>query len=195
MNQIWRSCSLFVLLFGMLGITNSGSIANGQEARLAKPAEAFIQKHCFEGHGNGALQSAAIKSASEGPRLRRLSHSAMDRAAQDLLGTDLKLSQNLPADPAVSGFDNFSSTMVHSKDFMDTLQKNAREIAENVVTERRDPRQKYLFTGKRLVGGRKTERSGKRVVLFGSLLRPYTAWPHKFEARYSGRYNVADRQA
>ncbi|MEM9411678.1 MAG: DUF1592 domain-containing protein [Planctomycetota bacterium] len=139
---------------------------------------------------NSALQSAAIKAANSGPRLRRLSRSAMDHAAQDLMGTDLRLSEGLPEDPTVSGFDNFSSTMVHSKEFIEALQKNARAIAENVITKRRDPRKKSLYTGKKIVGGRSTERSGRTVVLYGSQFRNFTAWPQNFEAPYSGRYRV-----
>ncbi len=137
-----------------------------------------------------ALHSAAIKSASEGPRLRRLSHSAMDHAVHDLMGTDLTLSEGLPSDPAVAGFDNLSSTMVHSKEFIEVLQKNARAVAENVVTDRKDPRRKSSYTGKRIMSGKETVRSGNKVVLFGSQFREFTAWPRRFEASYSGRYRV-----
>jgi hypothetical protein len=139
---------------------------------------------------NDALQSAAIKSASNGPKLRRLSHTALDNAVKDLTGTDLKLSEGLPSDPEVAGFDNLSSTMVHSKEFIDVLQKNARAIAENVVTNRKDPRRKSTYTGKRIMGGKETVRSSNKTVLYGSLFREFTAWPRRYEAPYSGRCRV-----
>ena len=143
---------------------------------------------------DGALRSVAQRSASEGPRLRRLSHSALDRAVFDLLGSDLRLSEGLPADPEVAGFDNLSSTVVHSKEFIDAIQRNARKIAKTVMTNRKDPRRKLTFSGKRLVSGENVLRSNKGVaVLYGSMFRDYTTWPKKFEAPYPGRYRVTVR--
>ncbi len=243
--------NLAVIVWQVLGVFVISAFSTVAAARgdgLPREVESFIERHCFDCHGDGAdegdfqidqlsrdvtdpatavawrdaldlvqlgempppdqsrpkpaelrrfvdaindaLQSAAIKSASNGPRLRRLSHSAMDHAVHDLLGTDLKLSEGLPSDPEVAGFDNLSSTLVHSKEFIEVLQQNARAVAENVITDRKDPRRKFSYTGKRLMSGQDTVRNGNKVVLFGSQFRNYTAWPRRFEAPYSGRYRV-----
>ncbi len=137
-----------------------------------------------------ALRASSQKSAANGPRLRRLSHTALDRAVYDLLGSDLKLSEGLPADPEVAGFDNLSATVVHSKEFIEVLQRNARSIAETVMTNRKDPRKKLSYSGKRLVGGENVLRSQNGFVLYGSRFRDYTVWPKKFEAPFPGRYRV-----
>ncbi len=137
-----------------------------------------------------SLSQEAVKKTREVlPPLRRLSHSAMDHAVADLLGTTLRLSDGLPADPVVAGFDNLATTMIDSKEFVDALQRNARKIAENVITQDPDPRLDQQFP----VARREDIPYSKELdaaILWSTNGRDKTVYPEGFEAPCSGRYRV-----
>ena len=70
---------------------------------------------------------AAAEEQTTGGRIaiRRLSHTALDNTVQDLLGINLLLSENLPADPELEGFENLAITLDANPEMVLKLQDNA----------------------------------------------------------------------
>ncbi len=140
-----------------------------------------------------ALKTEARKGESGRVAIRRLSHSALENTAKDLLGTRLSLSQGLPADPEVAGFDNMAQTLGQSEEFMNTLQQNARLLSRDVISSLRDPRKKHRFAIKDIGAGRNTTRMKKEIIMWGSKNRYNTIWPAGFSAPRTGAYRIQFR--
>ncbi len=143
-----------------------------------------------------AVQSAIRHNAQHATKqdsleLRRLSHTALDNTAGDLLGSKLKISDGLPADPELAGFDNMSATMGQSSEFMAVLQRNARRLAEATIVEGPDPRVDETLTADDIQPGARVERVGEHWVLWGSKNRSNTVWPRDFAAPRTGVYRIS----
>jgi len=137
-----------------------------------------------------------LKQAAEADRtpgrvaIRRLSHSALDHTAHDLLGIDLPLSTDLPADPEVAGFENMAATMETTGEFMHQLQRNASRLAGQAIVESGDPRVKRRFPLKKLTRGSRVAKDSGALVLWSSKNRSNCVWPENFVAPRLGNYRI-----
>lgn len=125
-------------------------------------------------------------------QIRRLSRSAMDNTVHELLGTRLNLSDNLPEDTVVSGFDNLAATLGQSREFMKVYQRNARRIANDVIVRQNssDPRRKRTYKVSNLASGSKVERGKRELMVWSSRGRVHCIWPEKFKAPRTGVYEI-----
>jgi hypothetical protein len=136
------------------------------------------------------LQRNADPGNEDRIEIRRLSHSALDNTVHDLLGTRLNLSEGLPADTEVSGFDNLARTLGQSKAFLSILQRNARALANDVIVSGPDPRVTRSYTALELGRGSKVSQQGGMLVLWSSKNRQTVAWPRDFAAPRTGVYRI-----
>ncbi|MGY8717355.1 MAG: DUF1587 domain-containing protein, partial [Verrucomicrobiia bacterium] len=99
----------------------------------------------------GAIDSrlrAAVAAQGNHGRIaiRRLSHTALDNTVEDLLGINLSLSENLPADPEIDGFENLAITLDASPEMILKLQNNAQHIARLAIAGGPDVREDRVYT-------------------------------------------------
>lgn len=137
------------------------------------------------------LRSAAA-SMNEGGRIaiRRLSHSALDNTVKDLLGIDLLLSNNLPADPDLEGFNSLAITLDANPEMVLKLQNNANTIAKLAIASGEDVRKQRHFSLGTIGHGRNVEERGDFVVTSSSRDRKHVMWPDGFVVPQDGLYRV-----
>ncbi len=137
------------------------------------------------------LRSAAA-SMNEGGRIaiRRLSHSALDNTVKDLLGIDLLLSKNLPADPDLEGFNSLAVTLDANPEMVLKLQNNANTIAKLAIASGEDVREKRHYSIGTIGHGNNVEERGEFVITSSSRDRKHVMWPDGFIAPQDGLYRI-----
>lgn len=122
--------------------------------------------------------------------IRRLSHTALDNTVKDLLGIDLLLSANLPADPEIEGFQNLAITLDANPEMVLKLQNNARRIAHLAITSEEDVRQHRVYQVGTIGHGHNVEERGEFVITSSSRDRKHVMWPQGFAAPQDGKYRI-----
>ncbi|MDE0768869.1 MAG: DUF1592 domain-containing protein [Opitutaceae bacterium] len=137
------------------------------------------------------LRSAA-KQQGHGGRIeiRRLSHSALDNTVKDLLGIDLRLSANLPADPELDGFNNLAVTLDANPEMVLKLQNNAQIIAKRSIVSGPDVRENRIYTLGTIGHGNNVEERDDFIVTSSSRDRKHVMWPTGFSAPQNGLYRI-----
>ena len=135
---------------------------------------------------------AAAKAQGSGGRIaiRRLSHSALDNTVKDLLGINLKLSENLPADPDLDGFDNLATTLDANPELVLKLQNNARKLARHALVIGSDIRRERHFGIGEIGHGYNVEERNGFVVTSSSRDRKHVMWPEGYVVPQDGAYLV-----
>ena len=135
---------------------------------------------------------AAAASANEKGRIaiRRLSHSALDNTVKDLLGINLLLSKNLPADPDLEGFNSLAITLDANPEMVLKLQNNANTIAKLAMASGEDVRKERRFTLGTIGHGNNVEERGEFVVSSSSRDRKHIMWPQGFVVPQDGQYRI-----
>ncbi len=135
---------------------------------------------------------AAAEAMNESDRIaiRRLSHSALDNTVKDLLGIDLRLSENLPADPELEGFDSLAVTLDANPELVLKLQDNAQAIAKLAIAEGPDARQELRYELGTIGHGNNVEERDGFVVTSSSRDRKHVMWPAGFVAPQDGLYRI-----
>ena len=122
--------------------------------------------------------------------IRRLSHTALDNTVYDLLGINLGLSDNLPADPEIEGFENLAVTLDANPEMVLKLQNNAQQVAELAIASGPDVRADHLYTMGTIGHGNNVEERGEFVITSSSRDRKHVMWPLGFVAPQKGVYRV-----
>ena len=122
--------------------------------------------------------------------IRRLSRTALDNTVRDLLGIDLLLSENLPADPEIDGFENLAITLDANPEMVLKLQTNAGEIARLAIASGDDVRDHRTYHIGSIGHGRNAEERGDFVITSSSRDRKYVMWPQDFAAPQKGLYRI-----
>jgi len=122
--------------------------------------------------------------------IRRLSHTALDNTVVDLLGINLSLSDNLPADPEIDGFENLAITLDASPGMVLKLQNNARHIAELAIASGPDVRADRVYTIGTIGHGNNVEERGDFVITSSSRDRKHVMWPSGFVSPQKGTYRI-----
>jgi len=135
---------------------------------------------------------AAAASMNEGGRIaiRRLSHSALDNTVKDLIGIDLLLSKNLPADPDLEGFNSLAVTLDANPEMVLKLQNNAHTIAKLAIASGEDIRKERHFSVGAIGHGNNVEERGEFVITSSSRDRKHVMWPDGFVAPQNGLYRI-----
>lgn len=134
----------------------------------------------------------AAELMSEGSRIaiRRLSHTALDNTVNDLLGINLLLSENLPADPELEGFDSLAVTLDANPELVLKLQNNAQTIAKHSIVTGNDIRQNRHYAMGSIGHGNNVEERDGFVVTASSRDRKYVMWPKDFVVPQDGLYRI-----
>lgn len=139
---------------------------------------------------------AQLRSAAETIRgesriaIRRLGHSALDNTVEDLLGINLKLSENLPADPELDGFENMAVTLEANPEMVLKLQDNAQKIAKHAIASGPDIREDRVYRLGTIGHGYNVEERGEFVITSSSRDRKHVMWPKDFVAPQDGLYRI-----
>ena len=137
------------------------------------------------------LRAAVAANGNHGRiAIRRLSHTALDNTVVDLLGIDLQLSENLPADPEIDGFENLAVTLDANPEMVLKLQDNAQHIAELAIASGPDVRGDRVYTIGTIGHGYNVEERGEFVITASSRDRKHVMWPQDFVAPQKGVYRV-----
>ena len=137
------------------------------------------------------LRSAAASMNERGRiAIRRLSHSALDNTVKDLLGIDLLLSQNLPADPDLEGFNSLAVTLDANPEMVLKLQNNANTIAKLAIASGEDVREKRSYSIGTIGHGHNVEERREFVTTSSSRDRKHTMWPKDFFVPQDGLYRI-----
>jgi hypothetical protein len=122
--------------------------------------------------------------------IRRLSHTALDNTVHDLLGINLGLSDNLPADPEIEGFENLAVTLDANPEMVLKLQDNAQHVAELAIASGPDVRADLVYAMGTIGHGDNVEERGEFVITSSSRDRKHVMWPLDFVAPQKGVYRV-----
>ena len=122
--------------------------------------------------------------------IRRLSHSALDNTVEDLLGIDQLLSENLPADAEIDGFDSLAVTLDANPEMVLNLQDNAQKVAKHSIVIGDDIRTKRIYTLDTIGHGYNVEERGDLLVTASSRDRKYVMWPKDWVVPQDGTYRV-----
>ena len=137
------------------------------------------------------LRTAAKAQGSKGRiAIRRLSHSALDNTVKDLLGINLRMSEHLPADPELEGFDNLAATLDANPELVLKLQNNARKLARHALVSGADIRQERVYTMGEIGHGYNVEERDRFVVTSSSRDRKHVMWPKGFVVPQDGIYVI-----
>ena len=137
------------------------------------------------------LRTAAEQQNSGGRiSIRRLSHSALDNTVEDLLGVNLRLSENLPADPELDGFENMAITLEANPEMVLKLQNNAQKIAKLAIIEGDDIREERSYQIGTIGHGYNVEERDGLVITSSSRDRKHVMWPLGFVAPQDGSYRI-----
>jgi hypothetical protein len=135
-------------------------------------------------------EAAEAHTVGDRIAIRRLSHSALDNTVEDLLGIDLKLSDNLPADPELDGFENMAITMEANPEMVLRLQINAQKLANHAIVTTEDIRKNRLYTPGTIGHGNNVEERDGWVITSSSRDRKHVMWPKDFVASQDGTYRI-----
>jgi hypothetical protein len=135
---------------------------------------------------------AAIAEQGNGGRvgIRRLSHTALDNTVVDLLGIDLRLSENLPADPELDGFESLAITLDANPAMVLKLQNNAQLIARHAIASGPDVRINRTYTVGTIGHGNNVEERDEFIITSSSRDRKHVMWPVDFVAPQDGLYRI-----
>ncbi len=135
---------------------------------------------------------AAAESLRDGGRIaiRRLSHTALDNTVRDLLGINLQLSKNLPADPDLEGFNSLAITLDANPEMVLKLQDNANAIARRAIASGPDVRSEHRYTIGTIGHGYNVEERDGHVITSSSRDRKHVMWPQDFVAPQDGVYRI-----
>lgn len=135
---------------------------------------------------------AAAEEQTTGGRIaiRRLSHTALDNTVQDLLGINLLLSENLPADPELEGFENLAITLDANPEMVLKLQDNAQTLAKHAIITKEDVREKRVYTSGTIGHGNNVQERDAFVTTSSSRDRKHVMWPQGFVAPQDGTYRI-----
>ncbi|MCB1123137.1 MAG: DUF1587 domain-containing protein, partial [Verrucomicrobiae bacterium] len=122
--------------------------------------------------------------------IRRLSHTALDNTVEDLLGINLLLSENLPADAEVDGFDSLAVTLDANPEMVLKLQDNAQKIARHSIVSGEDIRTNTIYRMGTIGHGYNVEERGDLVVTASSRDRKYVMWPKDWVVPQDGTYKI-----
>ncbi len=137
------------------------------------------------------LRTAAAEQVGGGRiAIRRLSHTALDNTVKDLLGIDLLLSENLPADPEIEGFENLAITLDANPEMVLKLQRNAQQIARLAIASEADVRDHRTYRIGTIGHGHNVEERGEFVIASSSRDRKHVMWPLDFVAPQEGKYRI-----
>ena len=137
------------------------------------------------------LRAAAEAHGSKGRiAIRRLSHSALDNTVRDLLGINLELSEHLPADPELEGFDNLAATLDANPELVLKLQNNARKLARHALVSGDDTREQRVYSMDGIGHGYNVEERNGFVVTSSSRDRKHVMWPEGFVVPQDGIYVI-----
>ncbi|MDA0345778.1 MAG: DUF1592 domain-containing protein [Verrucomicrobia bacterium] len=137
------------------------------------------------------LRSAAEQQSGGGRiSIRRLSHSALDNTVEDLLGINLQLSEHLPADPELDGFENMAITLEANPEMVLKLQNNAQKIAKLAIVEGEDIRDERRYQIGTIGHGNNVEERDGLVITSSSRDRKHVMWPQGFVAPQDGSYRI-----
>ncbi|MBC9889578.1 MAG: DUF1592 domain-containing protein [Opitutae bacterium] len=137
------------------------------------------------------LRAAAEAQGSKGRiAIRRLSHSALDNTVKELLGINLRMSEHLPADPELEGFDNLAATLDANPELVLKLQNNARKLARHALVSGADIRQERVYTMGEIGHGYNVEERDGFVVTSSSRDRKHVMWPKGFVVPQDGIYVI-----
>ena len=137
------------------------------------------------------LRAAAEEQIGGGRiAIRRLSHTALDNTVKDLLGINLRLSENLPADPELDGFENLAVTLDANPEMVLKLQNNAQVIAKHSIVTTDDIREERLYTLGTIGHGNNVEERDGFVTTSSSRDRKHVMWPKDFVVPQDGTYRI-----
>jgi hypothetical protein len=137
------------------------------------------------------LRTAAEQQSGGGRiSIRRLSHSALDNTVEDLLGVNVRLSENLPADPELDGFENMAITLEANPEMVLKLQNNAQKIAKLAIIEGDDIRKERTYRMGTIGHGDNVEERDGLVITSSSRDRKHVMWPQGFVAPQDGSYRI-----
>jgi len=137
------------------------------------------------------LHTAAKQHTSGGRiSIRRLSHSALDNTVNDLLGINVRLSENLPADPELDGFENLAITLEAYPEMVLKLQINAHKIANLAIIEGDDVREERSYRIGSIGHGNNVEERDGLVITSSSRDRKHVMWPQGFVVPQDGSYRI-----
>ncbi len=137
------------------------------------------------------LRAAAEKLGGGGRiAIRRLSHTALDNTVKDLLGINLLLSKNLPADPELEGFNSLAVTLDANPEMVLKLQDNANKIATHAISSGEDVRANRRFELGTIGHGNNVEEREGYVITSSSRDRKHVMWPKDFIVPQDGVYRV-----
>lgn len=140
---------------------------------------------------DGRLRLAAKENQGDSRiAIRRLSHSALDNTVQDLLGVNLLLSEQLPADAELEGFENLAMTLDANPELVSKLQDNARTIANLAIHGGEDIREKRNFAATDIGFGTNAELRDGFVVSSSGRDRKSAMWPKGYVVPRDGLYRV-----
>ncbi|MCZ6675242.1 MAG: DUF1592 domain-containing protein [Verrucomicrobia bacterium] len=122
--------------------------------------------------------------------IRRLSHTALDNTVKDLLGINLRLSDNLPADPELEGFDSLAVTLDANPELVLKLQNNAHALAKHAIVSGEDIREKRLYSLNEIGHGNNVEVRDGYIVTSSSRDRKHVMWPKDFVVPQDGVYRI-----
>lgn len=137
------------------------------------------------------LRAAAAEQRDQGRiAIRRLSHTALDNSVEDLLGINLKLSDNLPADPELDGFENLAITLEANPEMVLKLQNNAQLLARHAIVEGGDIRKARAYSLGTIGHGNNVEERDGFIVTSSSRDRKHVLWPQDFVVPQDGVYRI-----
>lgn len=138
-----------------------------------------------------SLRAAAEEQTTGGRiAIRRLSHTALDNTVEDLLGINLQLSRNLPADPELEGFENLAITLDANPEMVLKLQDNAQVLAKHAIVTGEDVRENRVYTLGTIGHGNNVQERDGFVTTSSSRDRKHVMWPKGFEAPQDGTYRI-----
>lgn len=134
--------------------------------------------------------AAAAKRGGSRIAIRRLSQSALDNTVKDLLGVNRRLSDNLPADVELDGFENLALTLDTNPELVLKLQTNAHSIARDAIGANKDVRAKRVFPVRKIGHGHNVEERDGFAVTSSGRDRKHAMWPEGFVVPQDGLYRI-----
>ncbi|TWT54942.1 hypothetical protein Pla22_25960 [Rubripirellula amarantea] len=139
-----------------------------------------------------AIQQATAASSKPQSGIRRLSQSALQNTVQDLIGTGLSITKDLPPDAEIGGFNNLGQGLELTDTFMSVLQVNARRIARNIIApaDQADPRMALINEVEQLGHGKRVIKQDDELLVCSSRSEADRVWLSGFSAPWTGVYRI-----
>lgn len=174
---VWQDVS-DVLILGDMPPEDEPRPPMGEITRITKAIDVELRKAAETVRGESRIS------------IRRLSHSALDNTVEDLLGINLKLSESLPADPELDGFENMAVTLEANPEMVLKLQDNAQKIAKHAIASGPDIREDRIYRLDTIGHGNNVEERGEFVITSSSRDRKHVMWPKDFVVPQDGLYRI-----